>query len=127
MLVSAALRHIRGSTKSPSRSTTEYLDAKTVVFEVAEAIGLTVDELHFVVEALGDPDVASEAPHGYDSLRSGGEGLAKLGQAGVAQLVNNTREARYHRHCNLSRPLRRKLSLFVENMTARLSLRQFHH
>ena len=31
--------------------------------EVAEAVGLPVDELHFVVETFGNAVVASEAPH----------------------------------------------------------------
>jgi hypothetical protein len=58
---------------------------------------LSIDELHFVVKALGDALVAGEAPHGEDLLASGCESLTELhglGQAGVAQLVQGTQEPR---------------------------------
>ena len=65
--------------------------------EVAEPISLLMDELHFVVEALGDAVAASKAPHGDEFFGPGGEGLAALdplSQSGLAQLINGAQEAR---------------------------------
>ena len=39
---------------------------------------MAIDEFHFVVEALGDAVVASEAPHGDNLLGPGGESVAQL-------------------------------------------------
>jgi len=44
----------------PETNLTTHIDAKSVVFEVAEAISLAMDELHFVREALGDAVVTSD-------------------------------------------------------------------
>jgi hypothetical protein len=49
-----------------------------VVFEVAEAVALPIDELHLVVEAFGDAIIADEAPYGDDLLAPGMRGLAQL-------------------------------------------------
>ena len=65
--------------------------------KVAKAVGLTIDELHFVVEAFGDAVVAGKAPHGDDLFTPSSQGLAKLHQlrqAGLAQLVNGTKKTR---------------------------------
>ena len=58
---------------------------------------MTIDELHFVVEALGDAVVAGEAPHGDDLVGPSGESLAELhelDQTGLAQLMYGAEEAR---------------------------------
>ena len=65
--------------------------------EVAEAVSLSVDKLHFVVKAFCDSVVAGEAPHGHDFLGPGREGLAELdqgSQAGLAELVDGSQESR---------------------------------
>jgi len=69
-----------------------------VILEVAEAVGLPIDELHFVVEALGDAVAASEESHGGDLFGPERESVAELDQmdqAGLTQLVHSRQEARY--------------------------------
>ena len=66
--------------------------------EIAEAVGLSVDSLHFVVKAFGDSVVTSEAPHSNDLLGPGSKSIAELHQlrqAGLAQLVNRAQETGY--------------------------------
>jgi hypothetical protein len=52
---------------------------ETVVFEIPEAIGSSLDEFHLAVEAFGDPVVSRETPHAcdrFDPIIEGvGEGL----------------------------------------------------
>ena len=65
--------------------------------EVAEAVSLALEDLHFGVEAFGDAVVASEAPHGDDFFRPGRKGLAELDQgcqAGLTQLIDGAEKAR---------------------------------
>jgi hypothetical protein len=65
--------------------------------EVAEAEGLAVDQLCFVVKALGYAVVAGEAPHGSDLRGPGVKGLAELDpvrQAGLAYWGNGAQGAR---------------------------------
>ncbi len=52
-------------------------DAESVVLEVSKAVGATLDELHFSVEALCDAVVFGEAPHGGDGLDPVVEGLGE--------------------------------------------------
>ena len=57
---------------------------------------MPVDELHFVVETLGDPVVAGEPPHGDNLFGPGSQSLTELDQlrqAGLAQLVNGPQKA----------------------------------
>ena len=64
--------------------------------EVAEAVSLALEDLHFGVEAFGDAVVASEAPHGDDFLGPGLEGLAELDQlrqAGLAQVIDGAQQS----------------------------------
>ena len=57
-------------------------DSESVVFEVFKSVGSSLDELHFSMEALGDPVVLGEAPHAGDGLhpvrKSLGQGLQRL-------------------------------------------------
>ena len=46
--------------------TTQHLDTESVIFKVAEPVGLAAECFHFVVEALSDAVVAGEAPHRGD-------------------------------------------------------------
>ena len=48
--------------------------------EVAKAIGLTLEDLHLGVKALGDSVVAGEGPHGGDFFAPGMQGIAELSQ-----------------------------------------------
>jgi hypothetical protein len=58
---------------------------------------LAINEFHFVVEALGDAVVASEAPHGDDLVgpsRKSAAQMHELRRAGFTQLVDGAQEAR---------------------------------
>ena len=70
-------------------------DAEPIVVEGAEAVGSSLDEFHFAVEALGDAIGAGEAPHADDLLgpvREGlGEGRSGL-EAAVAQRFNQAEQ-----------------------------------
>ena len=61
-------------------------DAESVVFEVLEAVGAALDELHFAVEALGDAVVFGKSPHACDFLAPAGEGLGQGLEWGEATL-----------------------------------------
>jgi len=52
-------------------------DAQPVVVGVSEAVGSTLDELHFAMKAFGDAVVAGEAPHADDLLGPVGERLGE--------------------------------------------------
>ena len=48
--------------------------------KITKAVGLAIDELHFVVKAFGDSVIAGKAPHGDDFFRPSGQSLAELHQ-----------------------------------------------
>ena len=60
-----------------------------IVLEVAEAVSLTQEDLHFGVEALGDSMVASESPHGHDLLGPGVQGVGELNQLRQPSLLQD--------------------------------------
>ena len=78
------LRFTRGSTHLMGQvglrpiSRTHYLNSQSVVLEVSEAVGLTLEDFHFGVEAFGDAVVAGEAPHAGDFLPPGIQGIPEL-------------------------------------------------
>lgn len=57
-------------------------DSEAVVFEVLKSVCPSLDELHFAMEAFGDPVVLGEAPHAGDGFhpvpKGPGEGLQWL-------------------------------------------------
>jgi hypothetical protein len=58
-----------GRSDRPAPTNRITIHAKSVVLEVAEAVGLSTDEFHFVVKAFGDSVIAGEAPHSGDFFR----------------------------------------------------------
>jgi hypothetical protein len=78
--------------------TTEHLNPQTVVLEIAEPVGLSVDGFHFVVETFGDAVGSGEAPHAYDLFSPGVKRVAERNEAGqtrLAEFGHGTREARH--------------------------------
>lgn len=70
-------------------------DAESVVFEVFKSVGAALDELHFAVEAFGDPVVLGEAPHAGDGFHPVPEGLGegfKRFEGAVFEFVNVSEE-----------------------------------
>lgn len=72
-------------------------NAQAVVLEVSESAGLALRNLHFGVEALGDPVVFGKSPHGGDFFPPGMKGVAELDQrseTGLAQFGGHAQQAR---------------------------------
>ena len=62
-----------GASLPPTDLRTHYLNSESVVVEVAEAISLSLQDVHFGVETFGDAVVACEPPHRANLLRPGSE------------------------------------------------------
>ncbi len=65
-----------GADQSRTDLRTHYFNSQPIVLEVSKSACLTLEKLHFGVEAFGDSVVVGEAPHRHDLLRPGGQGLA---------------------------------------------------
>jgi hypothetical protein len=77
-----------GRDPGPKPINTKYLDAKSVVFEVAEAVGLEVDEFYFVVEPLSDAAVEGKRwPDCTSCARGLGERMQGAQNAGNQPLA----------------------------------------